>query len=400
VLESRGEAFARSLWKGSATLDRGTETERAFLQWLDELAARHRGALEKQRAERRKAAAVEPFLAAVGIEESGAGAERGFGSGTFERSLRIARSIGANGAFLTCYLAAERDPPAIADLEARFPAFEPFESDLRVFCGLASARAAGLRTFLQPRLLNSPAGTLAGTDPQGGEKGWQRFFDAYSRFAIHAGLLAELAGAEGLVLGGGMNTATSGLAGGASGPEEHARWKSEGWEKVVAAARGAFAGCLTWAAESVADAQLLSFWEGLDAVGGDLDPSLDQDVASFDPKPGVLLEARLGGAIGSLEMVAGSLEKPLIVTRAGFRAGAPRPGRPPLARPGADPGMQTLGFEILGRKLREAKARGTLHGVVLWRWSSDPDDVGLTEQDAVVREGPAREAAARMLSGL
>ena len=400
VLETRGESFARSLWKGSATLERGTETEKSFLQWLDGIAARHRGAIEARRAERRKAAAVEPFLAAVGIEESGAGAERGFGSEACERSLSIARSIGANGAFFACFLAAERDPAPIADLESPSPVFEPMESDLRVACGLASARAHGMRAFLEPRLLTGPTGTLAGADPQGGEKGWQRFFDAYSRFAIHVGLLAELADAEGLVLGGGITTATSGLVEGPSGSEALVAWKREGWGKVMHVARGAFAGCLTWAADSTAEASVLSFWKGLDAVGGDLGPDLDRGATSFDPKPGVVLEEKLLHAIQGFEGFATGQGKPLILTRAGFRAGMPRPGRPPLARPGADPGMQTLGFEILGRRLREAKASGILHGVVLWRWSSDPEDEGMTEQDALVRAGPAREAAARMFAGL
>jgi hypothetical protein len=398
LLESRGEGFARSLWKGTASLARGTETERAFLQWLDGIAAQHKTGIDRRRAERRKAAAVDPFLAAVGIEESGAGADRGFGSEPYERSLENARSIGANGAFLTCFLGAERDPPPIADLETPSRAFEPFETDLRVFCGLERARARGMRAFLQPRLLTGPAGTLAGADPQGGERGWRRFFDAYSRFAIHVGLLAELADAEGLVLGGGMTATTNNLVGEGGGSEKLVGWKTEGWGNVLRAARGAFAGCLTWAAESEAEAGALSFWGGLDAIGGDLDPSLDQAVASFDPKPGVLLEEKIGGEIGTLAWIAHRQGKPLIVTRAGFHAGTPRPGRPALARPGADPGMQTLGFEVLGRKLREMKEAGALNGVVLWRWSSDPEDEGSTEQDVLVRAGPAREAAARIFS--
>ena len=399
LLESRGEAFARSLWTGSASLP-PEGTENAFVQWLDEIATRHRAALDAVRAERRKASRLEPFLTAVGIEESGAGAERGFGSEVFETTLGEARAIGARAVVLSCFVAAERDPSPIPDLEARFRDFEPFEYDLRVFSGLARARAAGMRAWLQPRLLNAPGGTLAGTDPQGSEKGWQRFFDSYARFSIHVGLLAELAGAEGLVLGGGMTETTNRIVGEQAGTEEHARWRSEGWERVLTAARGAFAACLTWAADSVADAQVLSFWSGLDAVGCDLEPALDMDLASFDPRPGAVLEERLEDAITSFEGIAQSVGKPLILTRAGFRPGAQRPGRPALARAGADPGMQVLGFEILGRELRESKARGTLRGLVLWRWSSDPEDAGATEKDAVLRRGPAREAAARALAGL
>src|SRR5262249_21210725 len=157
--------------------------------------------------------------------------------------------------------------------------------------------------------------------------------------------------AEGLVLGGGISATTNDLSGGASGSEALAGWKREGWSSVLRAARGAFAGCLTWAAESAADAQALSFWDGLDAVGGDLEANLDQGLPSFDPKPGVLLEERIEDAIHGFEWVAGSHGKPLILTRAGFHAGLAHPGRPALARPGADPGMQALAFEILGRQV-------------------------------------------------
>jgi hypothetical protein len=64
VLESRGEAFARAMWKGASSLARGTETERAFQQWLDEIAARHRAEIEKRRAERQKSGQLDSFLAA------------------------------------------------------------------------------------------------------------------------------------------------------------------------------------------------------------------------------------------------------------------------------------------------------------------------------------------------
>ena len=230
--------------------------------------------------------------------------------------------------------------------------------------------------------------------------GWRKFYDAYSRFAIHVGLLAELAGADGLVLGGGMTATTNGVVGEQAGPVEQVEWKKEGWEKVLRAARGAFAGTLTWAADSVSDAQVLSFWKDLDAVGCDLEPTIDRGIVSFDPKPGVVAQAHIQAAIETYERIAASIGKPLILTRAGFRAGTPRPSHPALARPGADPGMQALELEVLGNELRRARPRGTLRGVVLWRWSADPDDEGANGKDALIRRGPARDAAARALAGL
>src|SRR5262249_25792619 len=124
------------------------------------------------------------------------------------------------------------------------------------------------------------AGTLAGIGPQGEEAGWQRLFDGYARYAVHVGLLAELADADGLLLGGGMVESTSlGLdSRNPSAKDAGGRisgWKREGWPKVIRAARGAFAGTISWTAGSMVEASSLPFWGDLDLVACDLEPELD-----------------------------------------------------------------------------------------------------------------------------
>lgn len=403
VLETRGEARVREIWKGTAALAADTELEKAFAAWLDEIAARHRPAFEARRSARRRALLAGPFLAGVGIEEPGPSARRGLGSAAYEQSLLEARAIGANTAVLHCFVPDEREPAAVPDLAERPPGgarvFAPLEGDLRVLAGLCQARASGMRTILVPHLLTSPAGTLAGVGPQGAEAGWQRLFDGYARFAVHAGLLAELADADGLFLGGGLVESTNLGAGPQEPSGRISDWKRQGWPKVIRAARGAFAGTLSWAAGSMVEASTLPFWDDLDLVACDLEPELDGGGIGPDVDPSAAIGVQIATQLLQLEALSRVHGMPYLLSQAGFRSGAGRPGEPRDPGFSADPGLQGLQFEALGKELRAARDRGALRGVVLWRWSSDPADEGVNGRDRVLRRGPAREAAARVFSG-
>jgi hypothetical protein len=400
LLQSRGEACVRDLWTGKTALFVDAEIEKAFVTWLDDLAARHRGEIVARRAERRSSLLSESFLPAVGIEEPGRSPARGFGSAAYLESLEEARSIGARGAALTCFVADDRIPTAVPALLYGERLLEPFESDLRVFSGLCQARASGMRTVLQPHLLTAPAGTLSGTGPLGDENGWRKFFDDYTRFAVHVGLLCELADADGIVLGGGMSASTSAELEGQGANLAVTEWKRQGWSRVIRAARGAFSGTMTWAAASGLEANQLLFWDDLDAVGCDLDLELDERDFDFEKKPGPEIGGKIGGQLHGLEMLASRLGKPLVLTQAGSRSGVSRPGE---RRDGGftdDPGLQCMQIDVLGDQLRAARERGSLRGVILWRWSSDPTDKGVNGRDGLLRKGPVREAAARALAGL
>ncbi len=399
LLESRGEVFVRELWAGRSALSLDTELEKSFGAWLDDLAARRRVEIEARHAARRGALLDPPFLAGVGIEEPGSASDHGFGSAAFEESLREARAIGAGAVALTCYFSGERDPAAVPDITPE-RALAPFEGDLRVFCGLCQARASGMRALLQMHLLTGPAGSLAGLGPQAGEAGWQRFFDGYARFAVHAALLCELADAEGLALGGGMTESTSKSANGRRSVPGESGWRREGWSKVVRAARGAFSGSLTWGADCLLEARELSFWDDLDVVGCDLEEEIDERALHGEGDPGLQLETRIGNQLSALSKIAQEHGKPLILTRAGFKAGAPRPSAPRGSGATGEVGLQAMQFEVLAKALRRARDGGSLHGAILWRWSSDPSDPGLNGHDRLLRPGPAREAAARAFQGL
>ena len=397
LLESRGEAGVRGLWTGASRLAVDAELEKAFLAWLDDAAVAHRPAVEARRAGRRGALLGGAFLSGVGVEEPGRSPSRGFGSTAFLESLAQARAIGANAAALSCFAVAEPDPPAIPDLAGDAHAIEPIGGDAAVLAGLRQARASGMRTLLQPHLLTAPAGTLAGRGPQGQETSWKKFFDAYERFAVHAGLLAELAGADGLVLGGDLPESTGARDPGAGA--QVTAWKRAGWGRVLGAARGSFSGAITWASGSIGEAKDLLFWSGLDAVACDLPPPLDGRPIPFDSRPGLEIERRVGGMIGELEAFARELGKPLLLTGVGFRAGGPSPGERLDAAYAGDPGLQAFELDAVERALRAPRQGTVLRGLFLWRWSSDPADAGVDGRDRLLRPGRAREAAARLIAG-
>ncbi|MFN0009936.1 MAG: glycoside hydrolase family 113 [Planctomycetota bacterium] len=402
LLEGRGEAFVRSLWTGESKLLVDPELELSFDRWLDESAAPRRSEIDARHAARRGDLLSAPFLAAVGMAEPGSEPDRGFGSRAFEESLSQARELGAGAAALTCFVVAERDPMGLPDIGPGARGRRALAAtcgDLRLFAALCQARAKGMRTLLQPRLLTAPGGPLAGTGPQNGEKGWQRFFDAYSRIFMHFALLGELAGAEGLSLGGGMTASTSGKTGEWGPTLEAIGWRREGWGRVVREARGAFSGSLTWAADSLLEAQELMFWDDLDLVSCDLEPELDVLATSFRVQPAIQLEVEIDSSLALLEELARSHSLPLLLTQAGFRSGMPAPGAERAGRIAGIDELQAMQLNVLGQSIQKARQRSTLRGAVLWRWSTDPSDRGANTCDALLRPGPARDAAAAILRG-
>lgn len=402
LLEGRGEAFVHSLWAGQSELLIDPELEVSFDRWLGEATSPRRAEIDARHAARRGDLLRAPFLAAVGIAESGPEPDRGFGSRQFEASLSQAGELGAGAAAFTCFAVAERDPIGLPDIgpgaRAR-RALAPTCGDLRLFAALCQARAKGMRSLLQPRLLTAPGGPFAGTGPQNGEKGWQRFFDVYERTLVHFALLAELGSADGLSLGGGMTASTSGKTGEWGPTLEAIGWRREGWSRVVRQARGAFSGSLTWAADSGLDARELMFWDDLDLMSCDLESELDVPATSFRVQPAVQLEVEIDSGLALLEELARSHSLPLLLTQAGFRSGMPAPGGERAGRLAGIDELQAMQLNVLGQSIEKARERSTLRGVVLWRWSTDPSDRGANTCDALLRPGPARDAAAAILRG-
>jgi hypothetical protein len=401
LLEGRGVDFVRGLWTGKEVLRVDADLDRNFGRWLDDAAVPLRAAIGERHVQRRAALLGGSFLAAVGMEEPSPVPDRGFGSEAFLRSLADARSLGANAVAFTCYAVAERDPLPLPDLapgaRAR-RAIGPTCGDLRLFAAACQTRGQSMRTLFQPRWLTAPGGSLAGTGPQEGEVGWKRFFDGYERFVVHFALLAELAGADGLSLGGGLTASTSASDGGWRSSSEEVGWRREGWRRVVRAARAAFSGSITWAADSVVDATEVAFWEDLDLVACDLQADYDAHGTSFHASPVMQMSLEYSTQIEALERICEARGLPLLLTQVGFRSGMPEPGAPRSGVLARSDGLQAMQFSALGTVLAQARERDVLRGAVLWRWSTDPADAGASPRDGLIRTGPAREAVARILS--
>jgi hypothetical protein len=216
---------------------------------------------------------------------------------------------------------------------------------------------------------------------------------------VHFALLAELADADGLSLGGGMTASTSGKTGEWGPTPEAIGWRREGWKRVVKEARGAFSGSLTWTADSYLDASELLFWGDLDLMSCDLEQEIDARATSFRVQPAIQLEIEIDSGIAMLEELARSHSLPLVLTQAGFRSGMPQPGGERAGRLAGVDDLQAMQMIVLGQSIEKARRRGTLRGAVLWRWSADPDDRGANARDSLLRPGPARDAAAGILRG-
>lgn len=399
LLETRGAAFVRDLWRGTARLSIDADLERAFQAHWTSIDMRYRESAAARRTARAGASTASAFSKGVALESASADPERGFGSRRCEQSLSEIRLLGANAIAVSSFCAAERDPPRLAGLGVEH-GFAPLEGDVGLYAALSSAKYRGFTTLFSPHLLSAPGGSWNGAWVRGTKSAWEEFFTNYQRFVVHCALLCELAQVDVLSLGSDMPDIARGTAEGRRARPEEVEEKSAGWKQVIAAARGAFAGRITYAASSVAEAQKIAFWGDLDAVGLELfyPPSLPGREEAQDPR-GFLLW-NLTRDLEDIEKVAEAQGKPLLITQVGFTASGSGP-RIPRNGPGSvDVDQQAEAFAMLESALPAFAARRRLQGVFVWRWSTDPGDRGVNARDYLFRQRPAALVVTRMFGGL
>lgn len=397
ALETRGDSHVRQFWRGTERFEVDESVESAFASWLDAHCAPQRAAIDAERA-RRAARSTPSLWKGIGFEEPPAPRAQGFLSPGFAGELAEVASIGANAIEIDCFSIGEPDPARVAG-PARRRGIGPLEGDLSVFTGLSRARSQGLVTLLQPHLQSAPGGTWSGSWLRNGRPAWSEFFDDYRRFLVHYALLAELSGCDVLSLGSNISEVTRATAEGRRGRPEEIEWKREGWSRVIAAARGAFSGKLTYAAGSIEEAGKIAFWTELDAIGIEWCPQMRIAPGSSEPAGRWQFAAKLNAQWIALDELAKKHARPILVTRAGFTPGV---NAPQLARfgPGSSDGdLASFQFEML-RSVLESASKARLQGVFTWRWSTDPGDAGANERDYLFRQKPAEAAVRRMFAQL
>jgi hypothetical protein len=373
AIEDGPAGVAAALWSGAPL---GPDVEPAFRSRIE--AARERF----ERDHRRRGPSV-GFRSGIALEPSGRPGSNGYASRDAARTLEMASAAGADAVALSTFAFLRRPWPALPSLPlSRRRAAT--QCDEALAQAAAEARARSMRLLLEPHLLTSPGGVLAGSAAWNENKDWRAFFDDYERFLVHYGLLAELLGAEILCVGAELSASVSFRpeAWRALVDHERLRAKRERWIELIDVARGMFDGGLTYAAESSRlgrGAEDFELWEALDFVS----TAFFQPVYRVSSRPQYVL--RLEDEIGALFRLARRVKRPLLLLPIGFRSSEQGAARPDSRAGTADAGMQLELYRGLAEVLRGARARNALAGFFLWSFSTDPNaggagDAGFTPQ--------------------
>jgi hypothetical protein len=207
----------------------------------------------------------------------------------------------------------------------------------------------------------------AGAVAMKSEQDWQRWFANYRRELERIARIAAEEKADVLAIGTELTLTTQ---------------RAE-WNELIAAMRGLYSGRLIYIAHDVEEAEVVPFWDRLDAIGVTLYPPLGADGDRQERRTIMrtvadrldALAARTGksivvGEIG-LRSALGAAEKP-------WESAEERVSSPDLA----------LQADVLADWLAILD-RPAIGGVMIWRWFTDPNAGGPADTDFTVQGKPA-----------
>lgn len=398
LLAQRGRDELRALWRGERRLALDGELEADFARWLDFVRKSHDADLADWRQRRSVLAHKRPFRRGVSLVappfDRRVGSV-GFGSAAYLTSVATARAVGADAAALVFPVYAERGLPSQAGGGSRWVSADA--SDLELLVGARRAKELGLHVMLRPRLLASPTSSLAGWSLVATPGGWDAFFAAQRRVGVHYGLLAELAGAELFCLAGEIANAS------VTKPTRYNVWERDAleqraaeWRGVISTTRAAFTGGLTFAAETLYEAESIEFWGQLDFIGVDLMAEVVQDGLGEEFSRERVVRS-IAGLLGSYAELSALERRPLLITEFGFSSTAQGWKLAAFPQGEYDGDMQARLYEAWGEALaRTPRVRRPQGGAYLWSWSTDPGAGGPEQRGFTPQAKPAE----RVLQGL
>ena len=390
----RGAEGLREAWNRGARMD--AALAEAYEARLTELAALHGAELAREADARRAEVRARPFRRGVNLvlehPEPGRDEAR-HGSPEARAALVRARELGADAVALDWASVLRPAPSELAWGVASPRA--PWASDVELAASARAARELGLDVLLKPHLWLSEGAGYAGWNLVHNEDEFRAYFDAQRELAVHAALLAELVEADVLCLAAEQRLPSVTAPGhsDASFAREHHDWKRARWHELIASARAAFDGGLTYAALWQSEVQGIEFWDELDFVGLDLFPSLapPEGAAEFSQRAA---RGRLWESLMRAAQQAEQLGRPLLVTEFGYPRRGADPSHPERPSGTEDRARQASVIEALADALTLVfQAEPDLAGLYLW-------DLPVGGADPYGLDGAPLEAAVRRVLAL
>ena len=277
-----------------------------------------------------------------------------FGSASAREALGAARKLGARAVAIIPFL--WQPNPSSGEIVRGSDM-----GDAELGAAIRDARALGFFVLVKPHVWvpESWAGAVEPTS----EPAWRAWFARYRDEIVRIARVAAAEGADALALG-------TELAKTTERPE---------WLDLIAAVRAVFPRELTYVAHNLKEAEAISFWDRLDAVGVSLYPPLGAD------------EDRVGRIItmqdvaDALERLGKRVDKPVIVAEIGVRSAAGAAAKPwESAEERSAPADPELQADVLADWLA-ALDRPSIRSIFVWRWLTDPRAGGPADTDFTVQ---------------
>jgi hypothetical protein len=292
-----------------------------------------------------------------------------FGSASAGRALTAARTLGATAIAVIPFL--WQSGPTTSDLVAGSDM-----SDEALRASIRQAHRLGLSVVVKPHIWVPQS--WAGAIEPASEQSWHIWFSRYTAELERIGRIASEERADVLAVG-------TELAKTTQRPE---------WKEVIAAVRAVFPRTLLYVAHNTEEAETITFWPMLDVIGVSLYPPLgaDQDRAGR--------RAAMKAVTERLDALSSRWGKPVLVAEIGLRSAkgaAAKPWESAEERAAsADPRLQA---DVIADWLAVLN-RPSIHGVMIWRWFTDPAAGGPDDTDFTVQGKPAEAVLSCVWKGI
>jgi hypothetical protein len=292
-----------------------------------------------------------------------------FGSASARRALRIARSLGASAVAVIPFL--WQSSPSTPDLVAGNDM-----SDETLRASIRQAHRLGFSVVVKPHIWVPQS--WAGAIEPASEASWRIWFTRYGAELERIARIAGEEGAEVLVVGTELVKTTQ-------RPE---------WEQVIATVRAVFPRTLLYVAHNAEEAEAITFWPMLDMIGVSLYPPLGSD----QDRAGRL--AVMKAVAERLDGLSSRLGKPVLVAEIGLRSAKGATAKPwESAEERTAAAAPQLQAEVIADWLAVLN-RPSIHGVMIWRWFTDPAAGGPNNTDFTVQGKPAEAVLSCVWNGI